>query len=134
MMIKGLSPTVFLLENVRRFLQTACLDGERIKSIGDAISDHLGADYDIHAKVVNLKDYGSQSSRTRTIVIGLKRSQSEQKPWLSAESLFPPQHSAMSLWELIGHLPELTTMGESSEQNISALFSLLSTADAFMDH
>ena len=71
-MIKGLSPTVFLLENVRRFLQTACLDGERIKSIGDAISDHLGADYDIHAKVVNLKDYGSQSSRTRTIVIGLR--------------------------------------------------------------
>ena len=42
-------------------------------SINDMIDLRLSKDYLIHKKVINFKNYGVNSSRTRTIVIGTHR-------------------------------------------------------------
>ena len=124
--IKTISPKVFLIENVSRFLKTACLYKGKARSIEEAINQHLSDEYDIFSKVVNLKDFGSQSSRTRTIVIGLKHEYLEQtdtkkeekKTPVNAEALFPAPQAADPLWKVIGHLPSLKVMGETWEKNI----------------
>ena len=48
------------------------------------MNKNLMQDYFISSKVVNLKNYGSNSSRTRTIVIGVRRDQK-----INPEGLFP---------------------------------------------
>lgn len=111
--IQELSPSVFLLENVRRFLQTACLYQDEVVSIEDAIYNHLGELYDISSNVINLKDFGNQSSRTRTIVIGVLKSHK-----LEAQTLLPTEVHAKSLWEVIGFLPSLKVMGEMSKDDV----------------
>jgi site-specific DNA-cytosine methylase len=111
--IRNLSPSVFLLENVRRFLQTACLYQDEVVSIEDAIYNHLGELYDISSNVINLKDFGNQSSRTRTIVIGVLKSHK-----IEAQTLLPSEVHSKLLWEVIGFLPSLKVMGEISKDDI----------------
>ena len=36
------------------------------------ITDELGKEYTIYNEILNFKNYGSNSSRTRTLVIGVK--------------------------------------------------------------
>ena len=111
--IKTLSPKVFLLENVRCFLQTACLYQDEVVSIKDAIYKNLAELYDISSNVINLKDFGNLSSRTRTIVIGVLKSHKTE-----AQTLLPPRVQAQSLWQVIGSLPSLKEMGEISENDV----------------
>ncbi len=110
-----LNPRFFIFENVRAFLNSVCtdLDGAE-RRIGDAIMKDLAGKYNILARVVNFKDFGCPSSRTRTLIIGVRRDQTEVTPY----DLFPDRHNEMTLRKTIGHLPSLTTMGEICESDI----------------
>lgn len=113
--IEQVKPRFFVLENVRAFLKTLCTDvnGDN-KTINDAIDQHLSGDYNIYRKVVNLKNYGSPSSRTRTLVIGVRHDLHGVTPL----DIFPKEEEAPTLHELIGDLPALNTMGEIYEDDI----------------
>src|SRR5690554_7398440 len=62
---KKVNPKFFIFENVRAFLNTICTDIDgKDKPIEEAIKLNLGGHYNILFKIVNFKDYGSNSSRT----------------------------------------------------------------------
>lgn len=104
-MVKEIQPKVFIFENVAAFMKTACttLNGE-LKEIGEAVKDELSEDYLLYNEVINLKNYGSNSSRTRTIVIGVSKKLSDI---VSPVELFPEFNPEKPLKEVIGHLPSL---------------------------
>lgn len=109
---KEVQPKFFIFENVRAFLNTICTDIDGIdKSIDNAIKLNLGGDYNILTRIVNFKEYGSNSSRTRTLVIGVRKDLQNITPF----DIFPKRKKAKTLRELIGDLPSLTEMGEISE-------------------
>lgn len=113
--IKTTKPRFFVLENVRAFLTSYCEDTDgRLKTIDDAIDCHLGGSYNILKRVVNLKNYGSPSSRTRTLVIGSRNDLHDITP----HDLFPDKVTPPTLSELIQDLPSLTEMGEISPEDI----------------
>ena len=71
-LVDEIRPKVFIFENVRSFLSTLCTDTDnKQKKIREAIEVNLGGKYNIHYQVINFKDYGNPSSRTRTLVIGV---------------------------------------------------------------
>jgi len=73
--IKEIKPRVFIFENVMAFQKTLCITSdERKVPIGDYIKESLGKEYIITGTVLNFMNYGSNSSRTRTLVIGVDRS------------------------------------------------------------
>ncbi|MGV2855581.1 DNA cytosine methyltransferase [Glutamicibacter sp. AGC13] len=110
-LIDQIRPKVFVLENVRSFLSSLCnRAGEKPITIAQAIQEKLGPRYLVHSRVVNLRDFGSPSSRTRTLVIGTLKSMQTVPA-----DLFPARLHAASLIDLIGHLPSLSTMGEISD-------------------
>lgn len=105
-------PKFFIYENVRAFLNTICTDTDGVdKSIREAIKYNLGGQYNIHSKIVNFKEYGSHSSRTRTLVIGVRKDIQDVSPF----DIFPKKQKAKTLRQLIGDLPALEEMGEISE-------------------
>ncbi|MCG8213460.1 DNA cytosine methyltransferase [Tenacibaculum finnmarkense genomovar finnmarkense] len=109
---KEVRPKFFIFENVRAFLNTICTDIDGVdKSIDDAIKFNLGGDYNILTRIVNFKEYGSNSSRTRTLVIGVRKDLQNITPF----DIFPKNKKAKTLRNLIGDLPSLTEMGEISE-------------------
>lgn len=109
------NPRFFVLENVRAFLTATCVDTDGVlKPISEAIDANLSGRYSILKKVVNLKDYGSPSSRTRTLVVGVRRDIHDITP----SDIFPSTSIPPTLHELIGHLPALTEMGEISPTDI----------------
>ena len=104
-------PKYFVFENVRAFLTTTCTDIDGIvKPIKEAIKYNLGGNYNILYKIVNFKEYGSNSSRTRTLVIGLRK----DIPNITPYDIFPKKQKSKTLRQLIGDLPSLTEMGEIS--------------------
>ena len=108
---KKIKPKFFIYENVQSFLKTLCtdIDGELIQ-IQDAMNKNLLQDYFISSKVVNLKNYGSNSSRTRTIVIGVRRDQK-----INPERLFPEITKPKIIKELIKKFEKLDKFGEISK-------------------
>jgi DNA (cytosine-5)-methyltransferase 1 len=105
-------PKFFIYENVRAFLNTICTDTDGVdKSIREAIKYNLGGQYNIHSKIVNFKEYGSHSSRTRTLVIGIRKDIQDVSPF----DIFPKKQKAKTLRQLIGDLPALEEMGEISD-------------------
>lgn len=114
-MVQKIHPKFFIFENVRTFLGTICTDVDNVeKTIEEAIELNLGGLYNILSKVINFKDYGSQSSRTRTLVIGSRKDLVNISPY----QLFPSKYEAKTLKKLIGSLPSLKTMGEISKNDI----------------
>lgn len=112
---KEVLPKFFVFENVRAFLTSVCTDIDGIdKSIREAITLNLGGHYNILFKVVNFKDYGCPSSRTRTLVIGVRR----DIPDVTPNDVFPSLMPEKTLRETIGHLPSLKNMGEISPTDI----------------
>jgi DNA (cytosine-5)-methyltransferase 1 len=104
-------PKYFVFENVRAFLKTTCTDIDGIvKPIKEAIKYNLGGNYNILYKIVNFKEYGSNSSRTRTLVIGVRK----DIPNITPYDIFPKKQKPKTLRQLIGDLPSLTEMGEIS--------------------
>ena len=117
--IQEIKPRFFLFENVPAFLKSICTDLDGIdKPIREAIELDLVGDYNIASKVINFKDYGNPSSRTRTLVIGVRKDQKEITPL----ELFPDRQEEQTLRQTIGHLPHLQQMGEISEQDIYHTF------------
>ncbi len=117
-LIKKIKPRFFVLENVKAFLNTVCtdLDGKN-KKIEEAIRENLSEFYDIERKVLNFKNYGANSSRTRTLVIGARKDLH-----VSSKLLYPEYRKEKTLRDIIGKLPRLTTMGEISEKDIFHYF------------
>lgn len=108
-------PKFFIFENVRAFLNSICTDIDgNDKTIQEAISMNLGGFYNILYRIVNFKDYGCPSSRTRTLVIGVRKDLQDIAPF----DIFPTQTTEKTLRETIGHLPALTEMGEISPNDI----------------
>ncbi|MBW6487903.1 DNA (cytosine-5-)-methyltransferase [Sulfurimonas sp.] len=113
--VSQIKPKFFIFENVRAFLNTLCTDVDNIeKSIKEAIDSNLGGTYNILSKVINFKDYGAQSSRTRTLVIGVRKDLINVSP----HQLFPKEQKAKILKHLISDLPSLKIMGEISKDDI----------------
>lgn len=109
------SPKFFIFENVRAFLNTICTDIDgKDKKIKEAIEVNLSGKYHIAYKVINFKDFGSPSSRTRTLVIGTRKDLLEITPF----DIFPNAYEEKKLKEVIGDLPKLSVMGEISPVDI----------------
>lgn len=108
-MTENIKPKFFVFENVQAFLDTMCIDSdETAKSIREAIENRLGGLYNILYKVINFKDYGNPSSRTRTLVLGVRKDILDITPY----DIFPDRHKEVTLREAIGNLPPLNEMGE----------------------
>lgn len=112
---RNIRPKFFIFENVRAFLTSICTDVDGIdKAIQSAIESNLGADYNISYQVLNFKDYGSPSSRTRTLVLGVRKDLKDIAPF----NLLPVRQKEKKLREVIGHLPSLNVMGEIDQNDI----------------
>lgn len=113
--VREVNPKFFVIENVRGFLGTLCTDTDGVnKIIEEAIANNLAGYYNIAHRVMNFKDYGNNSSRTRTVVIGVRKDIQEISPY----DLFPKEKTAPTLRELISGLPRLKNMGEIDPQDI----------------
>ena len=113
--VNNIKPKIFLFENVSAFMNTICTDVDKNdKTIGEAIDLNLSGNYNILSKIINFKEYGSQSSRTRTLVIGVRKDLTNISPY----QLFPKKQKAKTLKELIGNIRSLNTMGEISDNDI----------------
>lgn len=105
-LIKNINPRFFIFENVSAFWKTGCFNNNgEIVSIGDMINEELGENFIIHNEVLNFKNYGSNSSRTRTLVIGIDREYCEE---ISPIELMPDYVKEKSLFEIIGDMPSLS--------------------------
>lgn len=104
-LIKRIKPRFFIIENVAGFAKAHCVDGEgRILEIGTFLDEALADDYVMYRRVLNFMNYGSRSSRTRTLVIGVSmRYKNEVAPL----ELFPHYECEPTLREVIGSYPAL---------------------------
>lgn len=117
-LIKEILPKYFVLENVKAFLNTVCTDIDGTdKKIEQAINDNLSTGYKINFKVLNFKNYGANSSRTRTLVIGVRN----DIP-CDPNDLFPKYRDELTIRQVIGDLPSLSTMGEIYTNDIFHYF------------
>src|SRR3989338_3869207 len=113
--VRDIKPKFFILENVRAFLTTSCSDFDgKLKTIKEVISNNLSGMYNIVGKVVNFKDFGVPSSRTRTLVIGVRKDLKDITPY----DLFPSFQLPRNLKDTIGDLPTLKEMGEINKDDI----------------
>lgn len=118
-LIKRIMPRYFILENVKSFLNTQCLDvDKKFKKIEQAIMDNLEEEYNIHMDVINFKEYGIPSSRPRTLVIGTRK----DMPNLSPLLVFPSFQKEIPLKESIGHFRSLNKFNEFDEDNPLHMF------------
>ena len=109
--IKNINPRVFVFENVKAFLKTACTDIDgNIVPIEESIRRNLGGKYHIYARVINFKEYGVPSSRPRTIVIGTRKDCIHISPL----NIFPLQQKTITVRQAIGDLQPLQ-YGEMSD-------------------
>lgn len=103
--IKNIKPRFFIFENVSAFWKTGCVDLEsNLIEIGEMILKNLGDNYIIYHETINFKNYGSNSSRPRTLVIGVDKIFSED---ISPIELFPDYQEEKTLFEVIGNMPKL---------------------------
>jgi len=113
--VKKIKPKFFISENVRAFMNTKCIDHNKEKKIEKAIEDWLSDDYVYESRVLNFKEYGANSSRTRTVVIGVRKDLSSK---VNISNLYPEKETEKNLFEVIGHLENLNIMGQISEKDI----------------
>lgn len=104
-LIKAIKPRFFIFENVPSFMKTGCTtpDGD-VKAIGDVIFSELSDDYIITSRILNFKNYGSNSSRRRTVVIGVCKELSE---YIAPVELYPEYVEEKKLKDVIGDMPKL---------------------------
>ncbi len=118
-LIQRVNPVFFIFENVPAFLRTGCTapDGT-VKAIGDVIREELCRQYTIAGRILNFKNYGSESSRTRTMVIGVSKDMEEH---VAPIELYPSYCASHSLREVIGGMPRLE-WGEICESDFYHAF------------
>ncbi len=104
-LIKNIKPRFFIFENVAAFWKTGCtLKNGDVLPIGEMITNELSKEYSIHNEIINFKNYGSKSSRTRTLVIGVRMDLAD---FISPLDLFPDYTKEVDLFSVIGHLKSL---------------------------
>ena len=115
-MVCDIMPKMFLFENVPAFMNTLCQlkDGTSLL-IKEAIKQYLSEKYLYYYDTINFKNYGSNSSRTRTLVIGVRRDIACN---ISPIELFPNRVEERSLRDIIYDLPRLNEMNQISENDI----------------
>ena len=114
-MTQQIKPKFFIYENVRAFLSSLCTDIDgNDKTIKDAIDTNLSGSYNILYRVLNFKEYGNPSSRTRTLVIGVRKDIKDVSPF----DVSPDKQPEKTLRQTIGHLPSLVKMGEIWDKDI----------------
>lgn len=123
-LVKQIQPKFFVFENVQAFAKTLCVDVDnQAKTITQAIIDNLSKDYEFVLEKMNFKDFGSQSSRPRTLTIGIKKSIAP--PEVSniltignfIKDLLPSKQMPNTVQDCIGHLPSLD-VGEIDTNDI----------------
>lgn len=103
-LVAEFKPKFFVFENVRSFLTTICTDTDgHDRKIKEVIETKLAGNYNILYKIINFKDYGSPSSRTRSLVLGIRKDIWEITPL----DIFPDYQKEKTLKSVIGHLPPL---------------------------
>lgn len=116
--IKTINPKIIILENVRTFLTTQCIDTDHEeKSIYEAIITHL-SDYNIHCDVLNFKNYGNPSQRTRTVVVGVRKDLKNISPY----DIMPSLKQEQTIHDVIGELKPLKKMGMIDKEDIYHFF------------
>lgn len=103
--VKHIHPRFFIFENVMAFQKTLCItpEGETMP-IGEYVKQVLGEDYIISGRILNFMNYGSNSSRTRTLMIGVDKS---YKNNITPYDLFPEYRAERTLRDVIYHFPKL---------------------------
>lgn len=112
--VNEIKPKFFVFENVKAFLKTVCTYEENDILIGELIHSVLGGDYNIFSQVINFKDYGVPSSRTRTLVIGVNKQIKDVSPFF----LFPDKQENITLKQAISKFNTLNIMGEVDSNDI----------------
>ncbi|MCM1543037.1 MAG: DNA cytosine methyltransferase [Blautia sp.] len=104
-LVQRITPRFFIFENVPAFMKTGCTapDGT-VKAIGDVIYEELGEKYIITDRILNFKNYGSNSSRTRALVIGVS---SEMADFVAPVELYPDYTEEKTLGQVIEDMPGL---------------------------
>lgn len=102
---REIKPRFFIFENVSAFMKTGCTapDGS-VKAIGRVIDEELSEQYIIMSRVLNFKNYGSNSSRTRTVVTGVSK---ELADYVAPIELYPDYVKEKTLKEVTGDMPGL---------------------------
>lgn len=113
--VNEIKPKFFVSENVRAFMNTKCIDHNVEKKIKQAFKDWLSKDYLYEEKIINFKDYGANSSRPRSLAIGVRRDLINKVHPLD---LFPEEEEPKNLIDVIGDLPSLNEMGEIDSHDI----------------
>lgn len=114
--ISEIQPKVFIFENVPLFMKTICTDTDGIeRPIAEAIERNLGTQYSIYSQVLNFKDYGACSSRSRTLVIAVRQDLAD---FYSPIELFPQYKPEITLHECIGEMKPLKVFGEIDSTDI----------------
>lgn len=115
-MVCSIKPKMFLFENVPAFMNTQCqLKDGTILLIKEAIKKYLSEEYLYYFDTINFKNYGSNSSRTRTLVIGVRKDIAKN---ISPIELFPPRKNEKTLMDVIGDLPRLENMNQIDPNDI----------------
>ncbi len=118
-MVSKVLPKIFIFENVMAFEKTLCCTKEnQIVPIGDYIRETLGGNYIISSRILNFMNYGSNSSRTRTLVIGVEKSYRET---IAPFDLYPSFQKEKTLWQVIGDFKTLK-WGEISKNDFYHAF------------
>lgn len=104
-LIEKIKPKIFILENVKAFMKTLCMTkNNRILPIMEYIRESLGSNYVISGNVLNFMNYGANSSRTRTLVIGVEK---KYRDVIAPLDLFPKYQKEKTLEQVIRHFPVL---------------------------
>lgn len=103
--VKSIHPRFFVFENVMAFQKTLCIapDG-RIVPIGEYVREELGKDYIISGRILNFMNYGSNSSRTRTLMIGVDKAYRNN---ITPYDLYPEYRTECTLRDVIFDFPKL---------------------------
>lgn len=117
--IKNIRPRFFIFENVMAFQKTLCITPDnRMTPIGDYIREVLGEDYIISGRILNFMNYGSNSSRTRTLMIGVDK---KYRNNITPLDLYPDYKPEKTLRDVIYDFPRLE-WGEIDENDFYHAF------------
>lgn len=117
--IDRIKPRFFIFENVMAFQKTLCITpDEQVMPIGEYIRSALGSEYIISGRILNFMNYGSNSSRTRTLMIGVSK---KYRNNITPFDLYPCYRPEKTLREVIYDYPRLE-WGEISQSDFYHAF------------
>lgn len=118
LLTKKYLPKYFIFENVLKFLTSVCSDSDGYdREVSEVIDRHLAKRYRIEKYVFNLKHFSIPSSRTRTVVIGVRQDLSDHPL-----SLYPAPEKVVTLRDAIYSLPRLKNPADFSVDDILHFF------------